>query len=323
MSVKNLGKSSLAYAVGNIGLLAASFFLIPLYTHSLSRNDYGQLSTLLTTIQLLLILICMGAQTTVVRFFKEYRDRRQLGVLLGTTASLTAIGSFIVTVAAITVFAPVLRRVLHVDSVFTLTILICCGALARAMSTLLMSSYRADNRPYKYMIAGLSSAVLLIAANFVTLCIFKLGVMGALIAFLASHFLIAVVVGADVASKVVLSFSSSLLRKVLTFGFPLIMARAGRLIMGSASIYFISYYASLEDVAIYNVGYKLAQILIVVLILPFRLSFEPFVFSSANEKNFSLDVARIFTYLLTFIATVSCGILVFSKVLYLDKSVYK
>ena len=79
------GKNALAYAIGNIGLRAASFLLIPVYTHSLSLADYGLLATLLAVTQILAIMIEAGLGKAQLRFTPEYREQGRLGQLLGTS----------------------------------------------------------------------------------------------------------------------------------------------------------------------------------------------------------------------------------------------
>ena len=78
MSLKKLGENTAIYAIGNVGLRAASFLLIPLYTHTLSVADYGLLATLLITIQLMLIVMNMGMRTTLVRFLKEHEENNKI-----------------------------------------------------------------------------------------------------------------------------------------------------------------------------------------------------------------------------------------------------
>src|SRR5512147_2110695 len=90
------GKNALAYGIGNIGLRATSFLLIPVYTRSLSLADYGLLATLLAVTQILSILIDAGLSKAQLRFTSEYRERGRLGELLGTSILMSFINGAIV-----------------------------------------------------------------------------------------------------------------------------------------------------------------------------------------------------------------------------------
>ena len=85
MQLKIFGKNAIVYSIGNVGLRAASFILIPLYTHSLSMNDYGLLMTLLLTIQLMLTTMNCGMRPGLIRFTKEYEERNRISALVGTS----------------------------------------------------------------------------------------------------------------------------------------------------------------------------------------------------------------------------------------------
>ena len=101
MSLKLFGKNTVIYAIGNIGLRAASFLLIPLYTHYLSVSDYGLLATLLITIHIMLIFMSMGMQTTLLCFTKEYDGNNKIKDLLGTSTFINFLGGVAVTCISI------------------------------------------------------------------------------------------------------------------------------------------------------------------------------------------------------------------------------
>ena len=85
MNLKLFAQDTILYGIGNASLRAAAFLLIPLYTHALPVKDFGILSTLLITMQLMIMLITLGMQNTVLRFSKEYEDKNLLSGLIGTS----------------------------------------------------------------------------------------------------------------------------------------------------------------------------------------------------------------------------------------------
>src|SRR5207249_9307816 len=94
-----LGKNALFYFIGIVALRASSFLLIPIYTYSLDMGDYGRLALLLQTGQILVIVIGLGSRTALVRFAKEYEDKNQLGLLLGTSIIINVAADLTVTVS--------------------------------------------------------------------------------------------------------------------------------------------------------------------------------------------------------------------------------
>lgn len=315
MNLKLFGKNTVIYAIGNVGLRAASFFLIPLYTYSLSVSDYGLLATLLITIQIMVIFMGMGMRTSLVRFTREYEDKNQIKELLGTTTFINFAGGLTVTSISILFLLPFFRSVLHTDNVYKYVMLTCCAALSQSLSIHIMSYYRARNEAVKFMVIGISAAVILFLANFILIYVFKLGIIGALSAYITAYTAIFLFVSFDVLLKTGIGISLILMPKLLRFGSPLIFSMSGQFVMGGASIFFLSYFLGLEVVAIYSLGYKLAQVLVIAIILPFQLAFQPFVFTNLNSPDIKEKISRLLTYLVLAITLMSFIILLSLRIL--------
>ena len=82
MSLKNLTKSTLIYSVGTIIIRVSAFVLIPFYTHSLSVSDYGLLSALLLTSQIIIPIVDFGVVSSLMRFMKEFDETNSAVIYL-------------------------------------------------------------------------------------------------------------------------------------------------------------------------------------------------------------------------------------------------
>ena len=240
MSLRLFGKSTAIYAIGNVGLKAASFLLVPLYAHSLSLTDYGLLATLLITIQIMLIFMNLGMRTSLIRFTQEYVDNEQIGVLLGTTMMVNILGGVCITGIMIFFLLPFLRAVLHTDDVGLLAILACTAAVIQSLSLHIMSYYRARHRATKFMIVGISSASLLFITSFIALRIYHLGIIVALNAYILTHTIIFLYIAIEVFRKYRIRISPTLIPRLVRFGFPLVFSMVGGAVLVESSIYFLS-----------------------------------------------------------------------------------
>src|SRR5881296_2104722 len=92
LSLKNFGKSASLYAIGNICARATAFLLMPLYTQFLSPTEYGFLATLLTAVQVMQMVMDLGAGKGIVRFASEHR----IGQLVGSCLVITLANSIVV-----------------------------------------------------------------------------------------------------------------------------------------------------------------------------------------------------------------------------------
>lgn len=316
MSLRLLSRNTAIYAVGNVGARAAVFLLIPLYTHALSVADFGLLAALQVTVRIVGVLISGGMGTTLLRFSPEYERDGRLNRLLGTSLLIVVLAALAATGICLALCPWLFRQVLHAqDGIYPLMALTCGAALAQSLSTQIMSYYRARHQAVRFMLAGLSSAVLLFVATFILTHVVRLGVYGAMLAFIAAHTAVFLVVLAGLLWRPGLRISWPLAPQLARFGFPQACSQCSEMWMASISVYLLSYFAGLEAVAIYSLGYKLALILIITTISPFSLAFEPYIFSNRDKLEHRTLISRSLTYMVLAAVLASSCLLVLIRFL--------
>jgi O-antigen/teichoic acid export membrane protein len=165
------------------------------------------------------------------------------------------------------------------------------------------------------MITGLISAGILMVTSYIFLYVLRMGIMGALWAKIATYTIILLPISFDIFSRTGVRISFSLLPTLARFGFPLVFSMSSELIITGASVYFLSLFSGLEAVAIYSLGLKLAMALGIILILPFHMSFQPFIFASLDSPNVKKQMSQLLTYLILAISGASFCILFGSRLL--------
>jgi len=75
--IKRLFKHTSIYGLGDILGRSISFILIPLYTHHLSKIDYGVMSLAYVFIGFVNVLYIMGLNTAFIRFFTDEKEREE------------------------------------------------------------------------------------------------------------------------------------------------------------------------------------------------------------------------------------------------------
>jgi O-antigen/teichoic acid export membrane protein len=305
MNIKALGQNTLLYAVGNIGVRLASFLLIPLYTYSLNISDYGLLVTLLLTTQLLITVIGMGTPTGFMRFSGKDYKAGSLGELIGSTILIQMLAGLCATTLCGTFLLSFFQNILHTIEVREYLILSGFGALSQSLFLHIISYYRLTNQGFRYMLGCILAFAVLLSTSFIFLRILHLGITGALLApivtygalWLAALFLVLPTTG--------IKFRFHLTRKLFSFSYPLVFAAATTMLSDLSAVYLLSYLRGLEQVSIYSLGYKIASISGNLLILPFQLAYEPFVYGNTQNPEIRSTIAKILTYLLLSFAFVA------------------
>jgi O-antigen/teichoic acid export membrane protein len=178
-----------------------------------------------------------------------------------------------------------------------------------------MAYYRARNEAIKFMIAGILAAGILFVTSYVLLRVFQMGIVGALLAKIATYAVIVLLVSLNILGKTGIRISFSLASRLARYGFPLIFSMSGQLVIAGASVYFLSLIWGLEAVAIYSLGYKLATVLSIAIILPFQLSFQPYVFSNLDSPHIKKQISQVLTYLVLAMSAAAFCLLFCSRLL--------
>ncbi|MCW8848558.1 MAG: oligosaccharide flippase family protein, partial [Melioribacteraceae bacterium] len=313
MSLKSFSHNTIIYSVGTIALRFTSFLLIPLYTQYLTKSDFGLLQTLLFTIQIILTINEFGMRTALMRFFPDYENSHMIDKLLGSSIFLNIItGSTLVTFA---LFIPdsFLSDIFHIDIIPNIVLVTVLVGVTQSLNRGILSYFRAKDQSIPFMMFSLISSILTIAAIYIFLVELNLGVIGVLWA----QIIIATIMWLIILSWIIyrhgISLDTSILKSLIRFGFPLIFAMSGDLIINTWGNFLLGYFRSLDDVAIYSLAFKIASISIMVLIGPFQMAYEPYIFKNKNSKDLETIIPKVTTYILFAFIVISFGILYLSK----------
>ena len=308
MNLKAFGRNAFSYLIGNACVRTAGLLLIPLYTHSLSLADYGVLSTLLITVQLMTLVMGMATDKGFLRFARECEERNLLGKLLGTTVMLNCVGACVVTGFCMALLLPVLGNILHTAETVHYAILACLSAFFQALFDRTAVYYRARNQGFRFLIANVPVLLLLLTATFVFLRILGRGIEGALLAQIAAYGTVWVCIFPVLMARAGFGVSVELTKRLLRFSLPLLSGLVSAIVVDISAIYMLGYFAGPEQVGIYSLGYKIAQIAAMAVILPFQLAYEPFAYANVGDPLIKGIISKLLTYLMLTYAVVAFGI---------------
>jgi O-antigen/teichoic acid export membrane protein len=311
--VKSFGKSVLIFGVGVILVRASAFLLIPLYTHYLSVCEFGLLSTMQATMEIIFVVMHLGLRTAILRFAGDYADRGQSGTLLASAVLVNLVSGALVTGLAVLALGPLFAAMLHIADAAVYVFLACAAALSGSIFFVLISHYRATNQGLKYIAATLACVLLQIVITAAAVIMLSAGVKGVLISNLAANGLVATVLAGLLLPGTGLRISREATQQLVWFGFPLILSMSGSLITEVSTLYILGYVGSMEDVALYSLGNKLAMVIYILVVSPFQIAYEPFVFGHIHEAEGQRAVGRILTYLLLVFMAAALGLVVAGK----------
>ena len=306
--LKFLLRHSSIYGLGNLLSRAVAFLMLPLYTRYLTPTDYGILELIDVTTGMIAIVIGLGMDAAVSRFYYESphdEDRRKVISTAYWLAGILAVTG--VSIAA--GFARPLGQLILNSPENGRFFLIAFTTLVVAIILDLDQLYlRLHYKSVLYNAVSIVSLVLGILLNVLFIVVFHWGVFGILMTSLLTRLILAVPLTTWVLSKCGFHFDRPLARQMVRFGAPLIPSTLGTTIVNYSDRFFLKEFATIADAGIWGLANKLGTAIHMLITSPFILTFVPRRFEIAQRADARETFGRVSEYY--FLLLTSVGFLV-------------
>lgn len=318
MSVlRKLAGQTAIYGASSIVARFLNYLLTPLYTSRgvFAPAAFGVVTALYAWTAFLNVVLTYGMETTFFRFATKHRDNPRI---FATSAWLLAFTSSVFIAVGLLCARSIAEAIGYPEQVFSVRMLIAIIGV-EAATAVPLASLRLKERPWKFAGVNILSVVVTVVGNlFIFLYCkprFDAGNSDALVqavydpAIGVGYVFLINLIGSAVKFLLLLpewpaphlgrkdaGFDAKLLRPMLAFGLPLLVAGLAGMTNETADRVLMKHLlpADVADaqIGIYGASYKLA-ILITLFIQAFRFAAEPFFFSHAKEKDSRETFARI------------------------------
>jgi len=321
------------YGVSNIAARILTFLLTPYLTRVMTgpvgQLEFGKQSLIYVWLPLLNTLFTYGMETAFFRFSSTEKDkthlfRTQMTALLMSTTVMVAL--LVVFQGPVAVFAEIGDKPQYVAW---------CAAIIGldTMLALPFARLRMENRPRKYALIKLVGILTFVGSIYF---LFSAGESiasanpgGAFAGFYTYYWGVGFILFANLLQCIVQgvllltelkdyrpAFDPKLLKKVLIYGFPILIAGfAGNINDTLNRWMFTELYPASKDESIRQVGIFTATVRLAVMISlaiqAFRMSAEPFFFSISKEKNAPTTYARVMKWFVIILALMFLNITLF------------
>lgn len=316
--IKTLVKQSSHYFVGQIAVLAAGFLSFPILTRIFSVSDYGLMSLVTTTLFIAVAIVKFGMPNSIVRFYAEYsaknKDISFFVTIFSGIASFAIISGFVF-LSAISYLDKYFNNKDLVYILHIVSLLIITGSL----NDTLMSFLRAHQRTKLYNILAILRRYLALSLGISLSVYFIIGIKGYFIGQLISGAIILVCLLIIFRKSLILkgeNFDFGILKNSFKFGFPLVWAEFGHLVLNYVDRYLIQFYLGSAALGLYTAGYNLATHITEALIYPINYAITPIYMSiivKKGEKEAKEFFTKIFSYFTLVLLPVTCGSLAVGK----------
>jgi O-antigen/teichoic acid export membrane protein len=285
-----------------------SVFLTPLYTSVLTKSsDFADVSIIFSYLVFFNVVLSYGMETAFFRFYNLEENKKK--VISTTTISIfwTTIGFIVFTLLFRNTLASWSRINVHfiTYTIWTLAL--------DALVIIPFSKLRAEKKPMLYAIIKIANVLINLLLNLFFLIMLPKIVASNPTGFLSSIYYENFQVGyifisnliASLLTFIVLSpnyfkinwkFDFSLWKKMMQYGFPILMAGIGFAINEHFDKILLDWFhVSKSDIGAYSACYKIGMFM-VLFRTAYTLGIEPFFFSHANSENPQQTYATVTKY---------------------------
>lgn len=273
---KYLFKNTIIFTIGNLASKLIAFFLIPLYTNVLTTKEYGTIDLVITICTIAVPILTLNIMEGIMRFNLDEKSNKN---------KITKIGILILGYGVVIglILIPISQRF---NQISHLSLLIYFYVIAAASSQIFLADLRGKELLLQYSIGNVLNTFLIAVLNILFLLIFKLGLLGYLLAYAISNLVISIY--AIAVGKGYLAISENIdivkMREMLKYSIVLIPNSFMWWIMNSSDHIMVTSMIGVAANGIYAISYKLPT-----LISTFTGIFNQAWSYSAIKENGSTD----------------------------------
>jgi O-antigen/teichoic acid export membrane protein len=297
------------YALSTIVNSAVAFFLLPVFTHYLSPDEYGKLGIFTATISLLTPLVSLSAYGAIQAEYYKLK-REDLGAYI-YSALLNSTGIAAGVSLICWIFSAFLSQKLGLPVVWIISIPLIILLTSAAQIFLVLS--QSENKPLQYSVFSLSQAFINIGLSVLFVVQLRWSWEGRAISLLITSlaFCLIALFFLVRAGYIRLHYSTAFQKDLYRFGLPLIPHATGAFILDFADRFLIKNLVNDHELGIYNVGYQIASIL-TFLDFAFIQVYTPVLYEylsgRTNEQKQKLEKIVSIYILVFFLAVVGLGL---------------
>ena len=304
-TLKILAGDSLIYGVSGVVSRFISIFLVPIYTRIFTPSDYGVISLVSTFFALLSILVILGLDNSVARWYYDDETERERKASLNTFLWSCLAVSIVISILIIIFRDFTAIRILQEQATFAPLLIAAVNLPLTVFVTFSTNLLRIQRRAVAASTFSISIALSTILLNVLFVVVLQTGVIGVFYAQLLTS------IGATVWTLILFSntidprfFDFRRWTEMFRFSFPLIPGSIAFWVINFSGVYFIQSFENAREVGLYQIGISIASAM-ALLTNAFQLAWGPFAFSihkQPDAKEIYADVLLIYLGVTTAIA---------------------
>jgi O-antigen/teichoic acid export membrane protein len=294
--LKNTIRDTFIYSLSNITPKVVGVILLPLFTAKLVINDFGNWDLIDNSIQILAEVVILGQASSIIFLnnSKEFKEQKETTLFTLSTFVFAFCAILVLTAELFTSkYSSFFEHSQFKAEYIRLTAYI---VLLRVMNNLFLAKVRADEEAGYYSVVSIVKVLLMTGLTIYLVGYLNHGIEGILLAALSAELITTIVLLFKIIPQIKISFNVSILSNAFRFGFPLLFSSLGFMLLNQSDRFIIKLLLGSKYVALYGLGYRVAGVLNMFLVLPFSLGLLPIAYKFYGQHDDSRFFSKLMTY---------------------------
>ncbi|MBI4678754.1 MAG: oligosaccharide flippase family protein [Elusimicrobia bacterium] len=308
---RSLFRETAVYGLSTVAGRLLNILLLPLYTHCLTKADYGIVATVFAYIAFLNILYAHGMDLAFIRYGCPEKGaegaKRDFSTPFWSILGLSLSLSVLVHLAA----GPLSRAIGLADWERVVR----CSAWILALDAVCLVPFaelRLSHRASTFVGIKVANITAGLGLNYLFVARMGYGVEGVFLATLAASGLTVLFLLPAIASKVSAAFDRRLHGELLRFALPLLPAGIATMAIQVADRPMLKAFTDDSTVGLYQANHKLAVFMMMAINM-FEMAWRPFYVERERQPQVKDLLARAMTYFTVFTAFILLGVSLFLR----------
>lgn len=292
--LKELTKDTAIYGISTMVGRFLNFILVPFFTNIFNPNEYGYVMLLYAYIGLFNIIFVYGLDSAFLKYaaFKDIGDEKDNF----STPYLSILFTSILFTLVIILFKDPIGYAINLPENFNYLIIYSVLIIFfDSNASIPFLKLRLERKAKFFSLLKVSNISINIAANFILILKFKLGIEAIFISNLIASALTLIFLLPTILKSFRPKIHSLLYKRLLKFGLPYLPAGLAVMIVQVIDVPILQALTDVDTVGIYKANYKLG-IFMMLFVSMFQYAWQPFFLNNAKEENAKEIFSKVLTY---------------------------
>ena len=306
-------KNSFVYSLGNLATKLVGLFLLPLYTKEFTIEEYGVVGLMDVTIRILVAILGLNLFNAFFRWYWD-KDLAQKRDSLFFTVLVAVIIVASVISAVFVFFGDTLANLLFENEKFSLVLkLAIVSAATETICVIPFTLLRLQGKAGKFTTTSLIRLLVNVGLNVLLIVKLRLGIESIYIASIAGSIVFLLTLIPYMLKNLSFRFEFVILKSMLHYSVPLLLASITGIILSITDRYVIQFITGLGEVGTYSLGFKLANTIRFLIIMPINMAVLPLFYKIIGEEGSKRFYARFTTYYTFLVGITVLGMSLFAE----------